>query len=312
MIPNIIHFIHIAGEFVFLNYLAVLSAKLVHKPDTIYLHYNNEPGGYYWQKVKTFVTLQYQEVPEYIGQKKIKHIAHKSDVLRIQILNATGGVYLDTDVLSVRPYHHLLNHTTAMAAESKNALSNGVLFSQPNSKFLKIWYSKFEQNFNPDGWGEATVILPMSVAKTNPSLISLLPKSTFYKYRWNELGKIFFENTDQIPPDIIGVHLWHKVSYKYIDKVNGYEWAHQNNNTLLGKIILRIQERVRHMGLDTLRKISTTRNGILTGGKFAIHENWYMGIHYFIFLVTMTLIPFLIRNLLCCRIQMLESLRINR
>ena len=82
MIPNILHFIHLGGEFVFINYLAILSAKLVHHPKEIFLHYNTDPGGYYWEQTKHLVTLKYQQIPQHIGLKRIKHVQHKADILR--------------------------------------------------------------------------------------------------------------------------------------------------------------------------------------------------------------------------------------
>ncbi len=274
MIPNILHFIHLGGEFVFINYLAVLSAKVVHHPDKIFLHYNKEPGGSHWEKVKLLATLKYQKIPEYIGNKKINYIQHKADILRIMILNATGGIYFDTDVISVHPYHHFLNYTTAIPVQQDSrALCNAVIFSQPNSEFLKLWYERYEHHFNPNGWEEANVLLPMQLAKQYPGLITILPKNAFYKYLWTELDKIFTAYTDRIPQDIIGLHLWHKVSSKYLSEINGYEWAHLNRNTLLGKAILMIEEIAAREKLKT-EEIMTRKTGdmVQKGTQKAISE----------------------------------------
>ncbi len=164
---------------------------------------------------------------------------------RIEILNSTGGVYLDTDIISVRPYHHLLNYTTAMAAEYHNALTNAAIFSQPNSEFLKLWYTRYEEYFDPDGWGEACVHLPMILAKQYPGLITVLDRNTFYIHLYDELEKIFTDTTYSIPRDMIGLHLWNKVSSYYLRDVNGFEWAFCNSHTLLGKIMLNIANRIR-------------------------------------------------------------------
>ncbi len=166
-------------------------------------------------------------------------------LFRIEILNKTGGVYLDTDIISVRPYHHLLNHTTAMAAEGPNALTNAAIFTKPHSKFFKVWYREYEEHFNPDGWGEACVLLPMILSKRYPETITVLERNTFYVYRYYELGKIFSDKSYSIPSDMIGLHLWHKVSFQYLDNINGFEWAFCNSHTLLGKVMLNIANKIR-------------------------------------------------------------------
>ena len=166
-------------------------------------------------------------------------------LFRIEILNRTGGVYLDTDIISVRPYHHLLNHTIAMAAERPNALTNAAIFSQPNSEFLKIWYSEYEEYFDPDGWGEACVQLPMILSKRYPKLITVLERNTFYIHLYRELEKIFSDTSYSIPSDVIGLHLWNKLSSYYLDNINGFEWAFCYSHTLLGKVMLNIVNKIR-------------------------------------------------------------------
>lgn len=61
MIPNIIHFIFglkkQTDEFLFVYYVAILSAKLVNNPDKIYLYYHYPPFGEWWEKTKNLCEL---------------------------------------------------------------------------------------------------------------------------------------------------------------------------------------------------------------------------------------------------------------
>jgi mannosyltransferase OCH1-like enzyme len=47
--------------------------------------------------------------------RPLYHVAHKADVVRLQALKETGGIYLDLDTISVKTIDRLLDHPFAMA-----------------------------------------------------------------------------------------------------------------------------------------------------------------------------------------------------
>ncbi|CAO3621663.1 unnamed protein product [Cunninghamella echinulata] len=52
---------------------------------------------------KPYLTLhQVDLVPEIFGQP-ISHFAHQADIIRLDVLNEYGGIYLDMDVISLKP-----------------------------------------------------------------------------------------------------------------------------------------------------------------------------------------------------------------
>ena len=122
-IPNIIHFIfgfkQQEEDFLFCFYLAVLSAYKVNKPEKIYFYYHYIPKGIWWKKLIEIPTLILKKVdiPTHIGNKKILKTAHKADKLRMDLLNEYGGVYMDIDTITVRPYKHLLNKEVVIGKE---------------------------------------------------------------------------------------------------------------------------------------------------------------------------------------------------
>lgn len=96
--------------FAFMQYLCMMSALRVLKPEIIYFHHVYEPSGWYWEQWKKAVSesgttrlelVKQRDVTEVFGNP-VEHFAHKADVLRLEVLRDYGGVYLDVDVLVIK------------------------------------------------------------------------------------------------------------------------------------------------------------------------------------------------------------------
>ena len=262
MIPNICHFIFglepQSKPFLYAYYMAILSAQLVNKPDRITIYYHHMPYGMYWGKLKALdnIFFKHVELPTHVGDKRIKKTAHFTDVLRIEILRRYGGIYLDIDTICVKPWAHLLNNTCVMAKErvfpdaplndrgfgpSVPRLCNAVILSQPDTEFMRKWVDMYEEWFDPDGWGEACLILPYKVRELLPESITVLDRSTFLEPCWDRVDDIFQNKISQIPPELITLHLWETHSLKYLSTIDD-EWCSKNNHTLYGKIINNLKQ----------------------------------------------------------------------
>ena len=182
MIPNIFHFVFgmapdFGGKpFSLVHYLAVKSAVELNKPDAAIFHYQYEPTGEWWEKAKPLLTLKQVKAPESIMGNPLLHVAHKADIIRLQALQETGGVYLDLDTISVRPLTSLYHHEFIIGQELKAAfvprnwrqklkkqlgwtkensvastgLCNAVLLAQKNSRFINRWLEEYK-NFRSTG-----------------------------------------------------------------------------------------------------------------------------------------------------------------
>src|SRR5258708_6871344 len=123
MIPNVIHFIFgfapdFGGKpFSLVHYLAVKSAYMVNKPDCINLFCQHEPQGEWWEKAKRYVNVVRVAPPEEVFGVRLYHFAHKADVMRLQVLMDQGGIYLDMDIICVRPFTPLLGHSFVMGQQ---------------------------------------------------------------------------------------------------------------------------------------------------------------------------------------------------
>ena len=141
MIPNKLHYIHLSKggrEWKLHHYLSVKSAYTRSEVDKIYIWVDNEPKGEWWEKTKKLIQLEYIQPPSEIFGKPITQLAHKSDVLRLQILLEYGGIYVDTDTIFVKSFKPLLNNKFVLGQQNVNGsegLCPAVILSEPNSVF---------------------------------------------------------------------------------------------------------------------------------------------------------------------------------
>lgn len=251
MIPNIIHFIFGLKkqdeEFLFVYYLSVYSAQKINNPDKIYFYYHYEPFGKWWEKLKEIKSVEFVKVnlPESIGSKKIIKTAHRADKLRMELLYTKGGVYMDIDTISIRPYKNLLNNKTVMCQEyhvkdnRKSGLCNAIMLTEPKSTFFKNWIGRYEQYFNPEGWQESSILLPKALAKIFKEDITILSPEYFFKPNFNETEDIFI-NFKQIQKEAITLHLWETHSKKYFNQIKDWDWCYKNSHTIYGKAMLNL------------------------------------------------------------------------
>ena len=257
MIPNIVHFnyglMQQTEEFLFVYYVAVLSCKIINKPEKIFFHYHYEPKGQWWEKTKKLVDLIIVDIPTMVGSKEILQTAHKSDVLRLNILEKYGGIYLDIDTICVRPWKDLLYNKCVIPKEVNSTgclgLCNAIIMAEQNSEFIKEWQLNYENYFNPNGWQEASTILPFELSKVSDN-ITVLNSNTMLEPSWNEIQKIFEEPND-IPEELITLHFWNQYSHHlYLNNINNFDWAIDNCHTLYGKLLSKLFTRLKHHSED--------------------------------------------------------------
>ena len=248
-IPNIIHYIYgfevQKTEFPFVYYLSILSNIKVNNPDKIYFHYQHLPYGYWWDKIKDYVSLNYINADNlYWGKKKINKYAHKADKIRLELLYKYGGVYMDIDTISYRSYKELLKHDIIFGIQEENygkdkitLYCNALLFSKKNSPFIKLWMDNYENYFDNNSWCESSIHLLSKLISNNFNdlnnkyNITILEKETFYSPSYNETNKIFEDCNILISDKLITLHYWNSYSNKYYNTIKDFNYI-KNNNTL--------------------------------------------------------------------------------
>lgn len=247
MIPNIVHYIFGLKEqnedFLFVYYIAVYSCYLINNPENIFFYYHYEPYGKWWNELKKIPSITFKKVniPNKFKNFDIIHTAHKADILRMIFLKNIGGIYLDIDTICVKPWKDLLKYKVVLGLETEKRICNAIMFTEKNSEFFKKWVYNYEFFFNPNGWGEASLDLPFLLYNENKELVELKDSSYFFSPLYNEINKIFDEENN-IPENLITLHLWESYSINAIHKINDWSWAYDENNskTLYGKLLLNI------------------------------------------------------------------------
>ena len=246
-IPNVFHFIFglkpdFGGKpFSLVHYLSIQSAIDVNKPDRVYFHYHYEPTGYWWERIKPYLTLSKVAIPESIFGNKLYHFAHKADVLRLEVLLDYGGIYMDLDTISVRPLAQLYRNSSFMIGSQLNhesfslrlkrsvksldlaplmsastGLCNAVILASPNNPFVKTWYESyryFRSQGRDEYWHEHSVEVPKQLASTYRSLVTIASPYRFHYPIYDEIGlKNLFEHSRSYPEAYVH-HLWETLSW---------------------------------------------------------------------------------------------------
>lgn len=250
-IPNLVHFVFVAADMgdiqptSFIQYLAIMSAFATQEPQALIVWSTFQPWGIWWKALAPYVHLQrIHDPPTMWGNKTIIHPAHVSDAIRLQVLSSVGGVYLDSDVISLRSFAplrtgeqrstrytqdgleaevptSLTQHDMVMAREiyrgEEKGLCNAVMFAARGADFLRVWNQSMPEHFVPTGWGEASVELPLLLSRQWPELITVLPESFFFKPSWYEAQSIFLDPDARVGAEYAH-HLWGGASKVYLKK----------------------------------------------------------------------------------------------
>ncbi|XP_042314445.1 alpha-1,4-N-acetylglucosaminyltransferase [Sceloporus undulatus] len=141
-----------------------------------------------------------------------------SDAVRLAMVWKYGGIYMDTDVISIRS----IPVTNFLAAQSSQFSSNGILGFQQHHWFLWDCMEDFVQNYNGDIWGNQGPFLITRVLKRLCNLtdfedtedqrchnISFLNPQRFYPIPYGFWMK-YYEVWDSRPEfnDSYALHLW--------------------------------------------------------------------------------------------------------
>lgn len=144
-----------------------------------------------------------------------KKWAFVSDFVRLQVLVKYGGIYLDTDMLFIKPFDpKILNYSFFVGMENSHSISAGIVGCEPENEFLRNSLNYY-LNLDSSQFGKLLIpevlslvflstvhqeIKPMEVKKGR-----IFPCHVFYplpfklkRYHWNLFLK----------PDSLAIHLW--------------------------------------------------------------------------------------------------------
>ena len=251
-IPNIVHYIYGLKEqdkeFPFLFYYGILSNVLINQPIKIFFHYKYLPFGYWWNKIKGYLTLNYIDFDNLkFNNIKVDHYAHKSDYIRLLYIYKYGGIYYDIDTLCVKNHEYLLNNELVLGIQEKykneiDLIGNAVIMAKKENKFIKNIIDNYPEKFNNDEWTSASLFLPTKLYndldQEEKKNIKLLNKYHFYYPNYNENYLLFNEDIN-IHDDLITYHYCNNFNKLYIENIKNIDYISDKDN-LFSKIINKI------------------------------------------------------------------------
>ena len=217
-------------EFGICERIAIKSACVQNPGWTCCVWVGKEPTSRQWGILRDTTNLMVLRVPNHKHWRggRIGQYAHRSDLVRHPILHDLGGLYMDTDTITLAPFpEEWLGVDTVIGREfcgpTTVGLCNAVMYSKRGSLFQRKWIEAWEK-FDGSGWNELSVQLPWKMHQENPGLCTPVD--------WKLLGPIHCQMSPFVTmgplTDCVVVHLWRTywrvlmeyISEEYINTVN--------------------------------------------------------------------------------------------
>jgi hypothetical protein len=239
-IPKIVHFCFgLSANFGFkpwslIHYASVRSAFERLQPNVIFFYYEYEPQGPWWDATLPFITPIKIAAPRQVFGRPLRKVQHRADVLRLERLIETGGIYLDADIIVLRDFDDLLDNEFVISEEGPEAshgLSNAVLLAAPRSSFAKRWLAAYH-DFSDEYWTKHSIQLPRQLAAEQPSDVKVLPYTSFvWPLHYPNHLKWIFESNEPIRPVAYTRHLWESIAWsRYLRNITPRDIRESDTN----------------------------------------------------------------------------------
>jgi hypothetical protein len=202
------------------HYVCVKSAIERIKPTEAYIYYEYEPTGVWWQETRKLLNPVKITAPREIFGNPLMHVAHRADLVRLEVLIRHGGIYLDADVLVHQGFDDLLDQSVLMGEEGVNAqwgLANAVILAEPCAEFLKRWHAEFRRfrSRGEDGyWSELSNQIPLGLSKLHPNEITVLPRTAFFWPLWTPEHLKLIYGPPSVERSTLANHLWESKAWE--------------------------------------------------------------------------------------------------
>ena len=182
-IPKIIHLVWFRRkEMSFMMYLSLKSTLTIIQPEKIYIHGDNQLYGKYLDEFSNNSRIVWviREEPTHIFGHRIMFTQHKSDIVRADVLLKYGGIYMDWDVLWLKPiddilqvgYDAIVNFDHVSPKEYPNTINLGVFMSKPDSDFVRLWQQALKNYRSLDFYFNA-LQLPYKIYEKYPKTVHI-------------------------------------------------------------------------------------------------------------------------------------------
>lgn len=202
-IPKIIHFFWTGPNFSYMDYIAVKSAKKFNPSYEINLWYDNAGITKWWKKIEKICKLK-------SAKDLINHeftcMVRLSEFIRLSVLYKYGGIYLDTDTITLRSLDYLLNYNFWAGYQDDKLINIAIIGCVPKHDIVKRSLKRFMMGGE---WEAILKILTDIIHSNNYKNIFLFKPAELYCIGYMEWNKFL---TESIVPDVPVLHYWSKMS----------------------------------------------------------------------------------------------------
>jgi len=246
--PYYIHFIFFGlTEFTYMHYISVISAKKYNPNAIINIFYYKKINNEYWNKLEDICNFIFTIPPEICQNNPIDHYQYKADFLRLEILYAYGGIYLDIDVITLKSYENLLKYECCIGGEKyiddkiqfSNkpsdfcSITNAVIICKKHNKFIHDWLNETNEKYMCNNiWAWHAVLLPLEIIKRGKYDVHIEPVESFIPFDFRN-NSIFNDKMDISLSNSYCFHLWETIWNNYLEEMN----KGKKDSCILGKII---------------------------------------------------------------------------
>ena len=236
-IPRVVHFIKLDSRFGFLDWVAVMAARKMVKPDNILYFSAGELNSCWWNRTKPLVT--HIILPEcvwvvYQNNKYLWEPAHKSDFLRMALVYHLGGMYMDNDIVAVKSFDPLLNNynQVVLSQQYERAPSNALILARKHScfmcRFAKLACQWYDRRWTTHSIDTLNWMVGHELHKFHNVTI-LQFEHGFLQFGWHplDLHELFEVDIDALNfklSDVYSLHFSNHVSASYQKVLRNVTW----------------------------------------------------------------------------------------
>lgn len=159
---------------------------------------------------------------------KYKKWAFLSDYVRLKALYEHGGIYMDTDMLVVKPFDPLLEQPCFLGYQGNGQINGSIIGCVKGNAFIKACLNKYE-HMEFDEMRLMSMAIPVIITDVYQNFhkkheVTIYPYTYFYPYLFDEslAGKNYLET---VKPETYAIHLWN-ASWFTEKELAGFAFEH--------------------------------------------------------------------------------------
>lgn len=179
--PSIVHYIKLSQNdrdtsLHFREYLSMMSAYKLLKPERILVHSNANINGERWNQVQEWVgtTVEVNHVKRVtqLNGKHVSWIQIAADYIKVSQLLEHGGLVMDFDVIIINGTRlkEEQRRSECVLAQEGDIPNAGFMSCIKNSSFVRQWLSAYHNDYQPSSWLYNSAFVPNNIllGKTSP------------------------------------------------------------------------------------------------------------------------------------------------